>query len=149
MNINGPSEITAEANRERSDRRFLGVLRAVGLIAVAAGAVGSIGFMLRAGNPPLFLRVLFAVWVLSPFVALLFAHVVSKRWRVLTRATLYSLMVIVTVGSLAFYGNVVFGPPRPKPAFVFLVVPLGSWLVMTIAVSIAAFISRKRWRSHP
>ena len=149
MNINGPSEITAEANRERSDRRFLGVLRAVGLIAVAAGAVGSIGFMLRAGNPPLFLRVLFAVWVLSPFVALLFAHVVLKRWPVLTRTTLYSLMIILSVGSLAFYENVVFGPPRPKPAFVFLVVPLGSWLVMTIAVSIAAFISHKRWRSHP
>ena len=143
MSINGPSEITAEANRETSDGRFLGVLRAVGLIAVAAGAVGSIGFMLRAGNPPLFLRVLFAVWVLSPFVALLFAHVVSKRWPVLTRATLYSLMVIVTVGSLAFYGNVVFGPPRPKPASVFLLVPLGSWLLMTIAVSIAAFISRR------
>ena len=148
MSINGPSEITAEANRETSDGRFLGVLRAVGLIAVAAGAVGSIGFMLRAGHPPLFLRVLFAIWVLSPFVALLFAHVVSKRWPVITRTTLYSLMVIVTVGSLAFYGNVVFGPPRPKPAFAFLVVPLGSWLVMTIAVSIAAFISRKRWRSH-
>ena len=127
----------------------LRILRGVGLIAVAAGAVGSIGFMLRAGHPPLFLRVLFAVWVLSPFVALLFTHAVSKRWRVLTRATLYSLMVIVTVGSLAFYGNVVFGPPRPKPAFVFLVVPLGSWLVMTIAVSIAAFISHKLWRSHP
>jgi len=127
----------------------LRILRGVGLIAVAAGAVGSIGFMLRAGHPPLFLRVLFAVWVLSPFVALLFTHAVSKRWRVLTRATLYSLMVIVTVGSLAFYGNVVFGPPRPKPAFAFLVGPLGSWLVMTIAVSIAAFISHKRWRSHP
>ena len=149
MNINGPSEITAEANRERSDGRFLGVLRAVGLIAVAAGAVGSIGFMLRAGHPPLFLRVLFAVWVLSPFVALLFAHVVSKRWAVLTRTTLYSVMLILSVGSLVTYGNVAFGPPRPKPAFVFLVVPLGSWLVMTIAVSIAAFISHKRWRSHP
>src|SRR5213082_3283686 len=149
MNINGPSEITAEANRETSDGRFLGVLRAVGLIAVAAGAVGSIGFMLRAGHPPLFLRVLFAIWVLSPFMALLVAHVVSKSWSVLTRTTLYSLMIMVTVGSLAFYGNVVFGPPRPKPAFVFLVVPLGSWLLMAIAVAIAAFISHKLWRSHP
>ena len=132
-----------EANRKRSDGEFLGILRGIALVAVAAGAVGSIGFMLRAGHPPLFLRLLFATWVLSPFVALLFAHVVSKRWPVITRTTLYSLMVIVTVGSLAFYGNVVFAPPRPKPAFVFLVVPLGSWLLMAIAVSIAAFISRR------
>src|SRR5437764_12332074 len=127
----------------------LRILRGVGLIAVAAGAVGSIGFMLRAGHPPLFLRVLFAIWVLSPFVALLVAHVVSKRWSIITRATLYSVMLVLTVSSLAIYGNVALGPPRPKPAFVFLVVPLGSWLVMTIAVSIAAFISHKRWRSHP
>src|SRR5438067_10454864 len=112
MSINGPSEITAEANRERSDGRFLGVLRAVGLVAVTAGAVGSLGLMLRAGHPPLFLRVLFAIWVLSPFVALLFAHVVSKRWPVLIRTTLYSLMLIVALGCLAIYGNVAFGPPR-------------------------------------
>src|SRR5438128_1469406 len=97
-----------EANRERPDGGLLGVLRGIGLVAVAAGAVGSIGFMLRAGHPPLFLRVLFAIWVLSPFVALLFAHVVSKRWSVLTRATIHSLMLIVTAGSLAIYGNVVF-----------------------------------------
>ena len=138
-----------EANRERSNGGFLGILRGIALVAVAAGAVGSIGFMLRAGHPPLFLRVLFAIWVLSPFVALLVAHVVSKRWSIITRATLYSVMLVLTVSSLAIYGNVALGPPRPKPAFVFLVVPLGSWLVMTIAVSIAAFISHKRWRSHP
>src|SRR5947209_3443623 len=132
-----------ETSRERSNGGFLGILRGIALVAVAAGAVGSIGFMLRAGHPPLFLRILFAVWVLSPFVALLFAHVVLKRWPVLTRTTLYSLMIILSVGSLAFYENVVFGPPRPKPASVFLLVPLGSWLLMTIAVSIAAFISRR------
>jgi hypothetical protein len=120
---------------------LLGLLRGVALVAVVAGAVGSIGLMLRAGHPPLFLRVLFVIWVLSPFVALAWANIVSKRWPVLTRVTLYSVMLFLTVGSLAIYGNVAFGPPRPKPAFVFLVVPLGSWLLMTIAVSIAALIS--------
>jgi hypothetical protein len=89
------------------------------------------------------LRVLFAIWVLSPFVALLVAHTVSKRWQVLTRASLYGVMLIVTAGSLAFYWNVAFGPPRPKPASVFLLVPLGSWLLITIAVSTAAFVSRR------
>jgi hypothetical protein len=133
-----------EANRERANGGLLGFLRGVALVAVVTGAVGSLGLMLRAGHPPLFLRVLFAIWVLSPFVALLVAQVVSKRWPVLIRATLHSLMLIVTAGSLAFYGNVVFGPPRPKPASVFLLVPLTSWLVMTIAAAIAALILRKR-----
>lgn len=113
------------------------------MVAVVAGAVGSLGLMLRAGHPPLFLRVLFAIWVLSPFMALLVAHWVSTRWPVLIRATLHSLMLIITVGSLAIYADVVFGPPRPKPASVFLVVPLGSWLLMTMAVSTAAFASRR------
>jgi hypothetical protein len=137
-----------EANPEGRDSGLLHLLRGVALVAVVAGAVGSLGLMLRAGHPPLFLRVLFAIWVLSPFVALLVANVVSKRWSFITRATLYSVILFLTVGSLAIYGNVAFGPPRPKPAFVFLVVPLGSWLLMTIAVSIAAFVARKR-RNDP
>jgi hypothetical protein len=86
------------------------------------------------------LLVLFAIWDLSPFIGLVLADIVSKRWPVLTRATLYVVMVILALGSLAFYGDV-FLRPRPQPAFVFLVVPLGSWLLMTIAVAIAALVS--------
>ena len=82
-----------QANGERSDGGLLYLLRGLALVAVVAGAVGSLGLMLRAGHPPLFLRVLFAIWVLSPFVAFLVAHVVSKSWSVLTRATLHSLML--------------------------------------------------------
>jgi len=81
---------------------------------------------------------LFTIWVLSPFVALVLAEVVAKRWSVLTRATLHGVMLIVTLGSLAIYGSVAVGPPRSKPAFMFLVVPFGSWLLVAIAVGIAA-----------
>jgi hypothetical protein len=120
------------------------LLRAVALIGVVAGAVGSVGLMLRAGhrNPSRLLLALFAIWVLSPFVALVLANVVSKRWSVLTRATLHSVTLVLTLVSLALYGDVVLRPPKSTPAFVFLVVPLGSWLLATIAVSVAAFISR-------
>jgi hypothetical protein len=52
-------------------------------------------------------------------------------------------MLMNTLGSLAFYGGIVSMPPGSKPAFVFLVVPLGSWLLLTIAVPIAAFVSRR------
>jgi hypothetical protein len=130
-------------SRGRPEGGFLGPLRAVAMIAVVAGAGGSVGLMLRAGhrNASRILLVLFGIWVLSPFMALVLANVVSKRWSVLTRATLYSVMLVLTLGSLAAYGDVALGPPRAKPAFVFLVVPLASWLLIAIVVPIAALIS--------
>ena len=57
-------------------------LRAAASIAVLAGAVISVGFLVRATgrNPSQLLVVLMAIWVVSPFVALLWANFVSKRW---------------------------------------------------------------------
>ena len=124
---------------------FLGPLRTVAMIAVLAGAAGSIGLTLRVGhrNSSWILLVLFGIWVLSPFIALAWANLVSKRWTVLGRTTLYSVMLVLTLGSLAIYGDVAFGPPRAKPASVFLVVPLASWLLIAIVVPTAARISGK------
>jgi len=117
----------------------------VAFIAVVVGAVGSVGLMLRAGQrSPRLLLVLFTIWVLSPFVALAWANVVSRRWSVLTRATLYGVTLVVTLGSLALYGDVVrVTPPGSPNAFVFVVVAPGSWVLMTVAVAIAALVSRQ------
>ena len=144
--MSGPSEIPASGSRERPDG-FLGLLRAVALCAVVAGGVGSVGLMFWVGhrNPSRVLLFLFLIWVLAPFIALVLAGMVSKRWSVITRATLYTVMLILTVGSLAFYGDVVLRP-RPQPAFTFLVVPTASWLLMTIVVAIAALISGRMSR---
>jgi len=107
--------------------------------------VGSVGLMLRAGaHTPRLLLVLFFFWVLSPFVALAWANVVSKRWPVLTRAALYGVTIVITLGSLAFYGKLVLPPAGSPRAFVFVAVPPASWVLMTIVVSIAALISRRR-----
>src|SRR5258708_18487707 len=131
-----------------SELRSLSVLRTAALIALPTGAAGSIGFMLHAGhrNPSRVLLILFAIWVLSPFVALVFATTVSKDWSVLTRATLYGVMLVLTVSSLAIYGDVALGPPRTKTAFAFVVVPLASWLLIAITIPIAALIFRRRSR---
>jgi hypothetical protein len=143
VSINSPGEITSDAGRGKPDDGFLAFLRAVALIAVVAGAVGSVGLMLRAGQRTRrLLLVLFFIWVLSPFVALAWANVVSKRWPVLTRATLYCVTLVITLGSLAFYGKLVLPPAGSPRAFVFVAVPLASWLLMTIVVSTAALISR-------
>ena len=139
-----PAELTSTVQRGSRDGGFLVLLRAVALIAVIGGALGSVGLMLWVGhrNPSWVLLGLFVIWDLSPFMALVLADIVSKRWSVLTRATLYVVMLILTLGSLAFYGDVVWRP-RPQPAFMFLVVPLGSWLLMTIVIPIAALISAR------
>jgi hypothetical protein len=134
-------------NRGRTEAGFLG-LRVAALIAVLAGAVGSVGFLLRAiyRNPSQLLVVFLAIWVLSPFVALLWANVVSKRWLVLTRATLYGVMLVVTLSSLAIYAADALWPRSSQAAFVFIVVPPASWLLSAIVVPIVAFISDRRSR---
>src|SRR6202171_3427339 len=99
-----------------TEGRFVG-LRTAALIAVVAGAVGSVGLLLRATNrnPSQLLVMLLAMWVLSPFVALLWANIASKRWSVLTRVTLYGVMLVVPLSSLAIYvADAIW--PRTSPA---------------------------------
>jgi hypothetical protein len=124
-----------------------GLLRTVARIAIVAGACGSVALMLVVGhrNPSQVLLLLFAIWVLAPFITLGLADVASERWSLLTRAMLHSVMLILALGSLALYAKVAFGPRQAPPAFMFLMVPVGSFLLMTV-VPIAAFVSRKLQR---
>lgn len=143
MSGDGLRGISSKASRGRPDG--VGLLRAVSRIAVLAGAIGALGLMLRAGrNTPRFLLVLFFIWVLSPFAALAWANIVAKRWSALTRTTLYCVTLVISMGSLAIYGAAVMQAAGSPRATVFVVVPPGSWLLMAIAVSTAAFVSRRR-----
>ena len=89
---------------------------------------------------------LFTAWVLSPFVALGLASVMAKQWASLTRAAVRGLTIVSSLGTLAPYAVVALGPPREHTAFVFVVVPPLSWLVIAIVVGGAAFISRRMSR---
>ena len=145
MSTGGAGEITDMASKGEHDGAFLGVLRVLALIAVVAGAGGSVGLMLHAGGrTPRLLLVLFIIWVLSPFVALAWANLVSKRWSVSTRATLYCVTLVLTLGSLAIYGGLVLPPAGSARAFVFVAVPPVSCLLLAIVVPLAAWISRRR-----
>jgi hypothetical protein len=139
------AQMIANLGRPRQNES-LAPLRVAALIAALAGAVGAVAFTLRAGrhNNSRFLVALFVIWVLSPFMALLLAAAISKPWPVLTRTTLYSVTLITTLASLAIYWNNFLRPPKSKGAAVFLVVPLASWLLIAIAVSLAALISGRR-----
>src|SRR5437868_11567600 len=93
-------------------------VKIIALIVVLIGAVGSLVLMFNAGRnqQSILLIALFTIWVLSPFIALMVANVISRRWSILTRVTLYFLMLFITLGSLISY-NGALSPPGTRPAF--------------------------------
>jgi len=119
-------------------------LRTIALVVMLFGAVASLCFVINAGrnNNSILLRALFVIWTLSPFVAFLFADTISRRWPFLKRITLYWLMLVVTLGSLVCYSGA-FNTSKTKPAFIFLIVPLISWLLMIIVILVAQRLLRR------
>jgi hypothetical protein len=127
----------------------LNLLRIIALAFVVAGAMASLGLMLHAGrnNKSILLVLLFAAWVLSPFVGLLVANLAAKRWSRTVCIALYCLMIVLTLGSLVGYSGAL-SPPGSKPAGVFLIVPLLSWLLIAIVIPVAASRSRRLSRKN-
>jgi hypothetical protein len=122
------------------------LLRSAALIAIPVGAVGAIALFFRAADhPPPLLVVLFILWLLSPFALLGWACAVSKEWSVPTQAALYSVTIVVTLASLAIYGNLIAitraGAPK---AAVFVVTAPASWLLIAIVIPLVGAIARKR-----
>ncbi len=114
-------------------------MRIAAQIALVVGAIGSVALMLLVGhrNPSIILMLLFAGWVLAPFVALAWAARSPKFQAASTRTTLQVLMLLLALVSLTAYARVAFGPPMTQPASVFLLVPAGSWLLLSIILPLA------------
>ncbi|HTI05057.1 MAG TPA: hypothetical protein VL549_07060 [Gemmatimonadales bacterium] len=115
------------------------VLRVVALLAVIAGAVGAVVFMLHVGHnqKSMLLLVLFFGWDVAPFAALAWA-IVSPRWLPAGQVMVYITALVVSVVSLFVYYRVAYGPPMPQPASRFLLVPLLSWVLIAATVFLAA-----------
>lgn len=145
MTIDKRDEIASNAIPESQEHRLFRLRRRTAIIAMLAGAIGSVALTLHAGrhNPSRLLQLLFTLWVLSPFVVLAIANAVSSRWSGLTGTTLYIVTLILTACSLAIYAYVALGPPRTKIASFFLIVPPASWLLTAIAILTSARMSRK------
>ena len=114
------------------------LIQTISLVIVLVGIVASLVLVLYNGrnNKSVLLIALFVGWVLSPFIALLITHKVSKRWTDFARKILYSLMLMITIFSLLGYSGVLI-PAGTKTAFVFLVVPLISWVLIAVLILIA------------
>jgi len=122
----------------------LNTLRIISLVALAVGAGKSLWVTINTGqhNKSVLLVTLFVVWVLSPFAAILAAHVVFKHRPKTFKITLYRLMLVISIISpLAYTG--ILSPPGAKPAAVFLITPLILWLLMLIVIPIALSRSGK------
>ncbi len=89
-----------------------------------AGATAAVALTLYTGrhNASLVLKTIFAVWVMAPFAMLLGIRSVPRI-----------LPPIVTAASLIVYGITDFGPKIRQPAWVFLLTPAASLLVITFA----------------
>ncbi len=123
--------------------------RILSLLVVLFGAGASLSLTLHAGqhNKSILLVALFLAWVLSPYIAMLLAYDASKRWTTIKQEILYILMVVVTFGSLVCYSGILT-PLETKPAFIFLVVPLISWLLLSITILIASILSKNLFRRN-
>lgn len=133
-------------NELPSDDRSLVPLRSIALLALVLGAAGAMILMLRAGgrSRPLLLVPLFAAWDISPFVLLWIADRFALSWTRATRTALYLLMVIVAVGSVAYYVADAIWPRPAQPAFPYVIAPPVSWLLIAAVLGITAMFSRKR-----
>jgi hypothetical protein len=120
-------------------------LRAISLVALVTGALGSRGLWVHAAkHPPPLIIVLFVVWVLSPFVILGIGHVVAKRWAPNTQAALYWVTLFATLASLVIYGDDAVAHRTSHPAFVYVAVPPASWFLSTIGVGLGAWIGKRK-----
>lgn len=107
-------------------------LRTISLSIAIIGIMGSLVLMTHAGrhNQSILLILLFTGWVSSPFLVLLITYF-SNHWPDSRRVHLYVLMIIIAIGSLIVYSGA-FGINGPHPAFVFMIIPLISWVLIGI-----------------
>jgi len=116
-----------------------------GSLLCAVAACLSLAFLYLTGrrNPSVLLLLLFTAWVLSPFLALWLAAARSDGWPPAVRTALQGAIIVISVAAPLIYGVIALGPPRPQPAFFFLVVPFASWCLAVLVVGIA-FLTRRK-----
>ena len=108
-------------------------------LAILIGGIGSFGLMIHRGGRgvSLILWIVMTTWVLAPFAALELGRRVAARWAIVRRGALNVLIAIVAAGSLGVYIVDAVTPLNPKAAFVYVVVPLVSWILIAATVLIS------------
>ena len=110
------------------------LVHAAALPALLIAAVWSLCLMFIAGhsNKSVVLMSLFTLWVVSPYVAL---FMINRKSAVTVKQRNY-LTITISVCSVIFY-TVGYLSPGKTPAFVFLLIPFMSWLLIGSAIVIS------------
>jgi hypothetical protein len=67
----------------------------------------------------------------------------SNRWSGPARAALYWVMVVVSIGTVAYYVSDVFWPRQTQPAFPYVIAPPVAWVFSAMVLGAAPLVSRK------
>jgi hypothetical protein len=119
-------------------------LQIIAMVATWLGALLALYFMYSTAHnqKSMLLIALFTVWVLSPFAGIFMATKAPERWIRPVRTPLYWTMIILAIGAVMVYSGTI-KVPHTKPAFIFLVAPFVSWLLI-----IAVFLIAKSRKSN-
>jgi hypothetical protein len=116
------------------------------LAVLVAAAVASLVFMFRMGgrNPSALLVVLFTGWVASPFLGACGLTLAEKGLSAGGQVGFTVVSLVVAAGALAFYSGAIT-VVGARPAFVYLMVPLASWVLLApFGVSVLLRMRRSR-----
>ncbi len=120
-------------------------LRAAAIFAALIGVVGTLAFLLHAGQrTPRFLLVIMAGWVLSPYLMLAVLARLAKAWAPATRAALHRVTIFAAVATLVVYAVDSVRPLSEKAALAYVLVPPVAWGIIAIALIGAARASGRR-----
>jgi hypothetical protein len=117
-------------------------LTVLATLTTTAAALGGLVAMFLIGRHQrsILLIVMFAVWVLSPLVALVLINARARAWNPPAHRTFQYATILISGVAFIRYVWVVVRPLTAQPASTFLIVPLVSW----IAIGVAAAVARRR-----
>lgn len=132
-------------SRETGDIQKFSFLRLIAVVILFAGGIISawLTFDTGQGNHSLVLKIIFLIWVLSPFIVLIRVYSFSGNWSAVRRGLLYNLMLFVAFVSMVAYSGE-WNLPGMRPAFLFLTVPAFCWALMIVAYLIVHFRKRNQ-----
>ena len=113
-------------------------------VAILVGAAGSLALLLYGGrsNTHLLITLGFIAWVLAPFALLALAERRSRSWSPLAQTTLRAMTLLIAAASLGIYAYRAAFPPRTTGAFLFVIVPPVSVILVLVALVISSLMSR-------
>ncbi|MEO5583781.1 MAG: hypothetical protein ABIR66_13915 [Saprospiraceae bacterium] len=125
------------------------IMRTLSRIAVLIASVGSLDFMYNGSHQQksIILMLLFTGWVMLPFAGLLVFDTIAKSWSSRARNLLYWFILILSVASLIAYSGVLL-PSGTKTAFIFLVAPVISWLIIILVIMVSRYGRDQRDHIH-